>query len=82
MGLVSVRFAPPNDHGVLDHDVVLPDGVTVNNPMRVVAHPHGAEVLFTVRQSNRTDEEFARDCRAVAEDLARLRTLVESRAAG
>lgn len=78
MGEVTVRFAPANDLGVLDHDVTLPSGTTVNNPVRVIAHPDGAEVVFTVRQIELTDDEFARDLRTVGEDLARLKECVES----
>jgi hypothetical protein len=37
--------------------------------------------VFTVRQRDMTVAEFDRDCAAVAADLARLRTLVESAAA-
>lgn len=72
MGEVRVRFVAPNDFGVLDHDVQLPDGTVVTNPMRVFAHPEGSEVVFTVRQLGMTDEEFAADCAAVASDLERL----------
>ena len=32
MGRVLVRFVPVNEYGVLDHDVVLPDGTTTTNP--------------------------------------------------
>jgi len=78
MGRVSVRFVPRNDYGVLDHDVTLPSGATINNPVRVVAHPHGAEVVFTVRQIDLTDEEFERDTGMVAADLQRLKELLES----
>lgn len=78
MGRVVVRFAPSNAYGVLDHDVTLPSGTTVHNPMRVVAHPEGAEVVFTVRQLELTDEEFDRDADAVAADLGRLKDLVEA----
>ncbi|MBP2436914.1 SRPBCC family protein [Microbacterium amylolyticum] len=77
MGEVTVRFVPHNDFGVLDHAVTLPSGTTVNNPLRVVAHPDGSEVIFTVRQIELTDEEFDRDCRLVAEDLDRLRAILE-----
>lgn len=76
MGDVRVRFAPPNDFGVLDHDVTLPSGEVVNNPLRVLEHPGGAEVVFTVRQLGASDEDFARDCDAVARDLETLRELV------
>ncbi|MGO2186796.1 SRPBCC family protein [Microbacterium gubbeenense] len=76
MGEVLVRFAPRNAFGILDHDVVLPSGTVVTNPLRVFSHPDGAEVVFTVRQIELTDEEFERDCGMVAADLARLRDLV------
>jgi len=79
-----VRFVPQNTFGVLDHDVTLPSGTVVTNPLRVVAHPAGSEVIFTVRQIELTDEEFARDIRMVEADLDRLaqRTLDTSREPG
>lgn len=61
----------------MDHDVTLPSGTTVNNPVRVIAHPDGAEVIFTVSQIELTDDEFERDCRMVADDLARLKRILE-----
>lgn len=72
MGEVRVRFVARNDFGVLDHDVELPNGTVVTNPMRVFAHPEGAEVVFTVRQLGMSESEFAADCAAVAADLERL----------
>lgn len=77
MGTVKVTFAPRNAVGVLDHDVELPSGAVVNNPLRVIRHPEGAEIVFTVRQLEMTDEDFERDCQTVREDLGRLRDLVE-----
>jgi hypothetical protein len=77
MGRVTVRFVPANDLGVLDHDVILPTGTVVTNPVRVLAHPEGAEVLFTVRQIELTDEEFDRDVATVTADLARLKARLE-----
>ena len=77
MGQVTVRFVARNNLGVLDHDVTLPSGTTVNNPVRVLTHPQGAEVLFTVRQIELTGEEFERDVQLVAEDLTRLKNLLE-----
>lgn len=77
MGRVSVRFVAPNDFGILDHDVTLPSGATVTNPVRVLTHPDGAEIVFTVRQLDLTDDEFDRDVQTVADDLDRLRQLVE-----
>ena len=38
MGRVTVTFVPRNALGVLDHEVRLPSGEVVTNPMRVVAH--------------------------------------------
>ncbi|MDN5744558.1 MAG: SRPBCC family protein [Nocardioidaceae bacterium] len=78
MGSVTVRFAPRNEHGILDHDVTLPSGTVAHNPLRVLAHPHGAEVVFTVRQIELSDEEFERDAQMVAADLQRLKQAVES----
>lgn len=78
MGEVRVRFVPRNDLGVLDHDVTLPGGEVVTNPVRVLAHPDGAEVVFTVRQLAMTDEELDRDVAAVQADLETLKSLVES----
>jgi len=77
MGQVTVRFVPSNELGVLDHDVTLPSGATVTNPMRVLAHPDGSEVVFTVRQLDLSDDEFDRDAATVGKDLERLRTLLE-----
>jgi hypothetical protein len=77
MGRVTVRFVARNEFGILDHDVTLPSGVTVINPLRVVSHPNGAEIIFTVRQLDLADDEFDRDVRTVGEDLDRLRRLVE-----
>ncbi|WP_173834738.1 SRPBCC family protein [Kocuria massiliensis] len=78
MGTVTVTFAPHNEYGVLDHDVALPSGDVVTNPLRVMSHPDGSEILFTVRQLDLTDEEFDRDCATVREDVELLVKLVEN----
>jgi hypothetical protein len=79
MGRVGFAFVERNDFGVLDHDVTLPSGETVHNPMRVIRDGNGSEVVFTLRRlPNMSDEEFARDTEAVAADLARLKRLLES----
>jgi uncharacterized protein YndB with AHSA1/START domain len=80
MGRVELRFAPPNDLGVLDHDVVEPDGTTTSNPMRVVPAPEGSEVIFTVRRRGMSDDELERDVAAVRADLEALARVVEARA--
>jgi hypothetical protein len=78
MGRVGFAFVERNEHGVLDHEVTLPTGETVYNPMRVIRDGDGCEVVFTLRRSpGMTDEEFARDAEAVAADLARLKRLLE-----
>lgn len=80
MGWVKVRFVERNTLGVLDHDVTLPSGTVVTNPVRVLAHPEGAEVIFTVRQIELDDAEFARDIEMVVADLARLEREVVAQA--
>ena len=77
MGQVTVKFVPPNDFGVLDHEVTLPTGVVVTNPLRVLAHPEGSEVVFTLRQLDMSDEDFERDAAMVMADLARLKGILE-----
>src|SRR6478735_2923616 len=77
MGRVTFTFAPSNDFGVLDHDVTLPSGETVYNPLRVISDGDGCEVIFTLRQRpGMSDEEFERDADAVSKDLAALKSLV------
>ena len=76
-GTVRVRFAPPNPFGVLDHEVTLPDGTSVHNVLRVLPHPHGAEVVLSLRQLTDDDDEFEQDAATVATDLDRLRGLLE-----
>ena len=79
MGHVTVTFAPANQFGVLDHDVTLPSGETVHNPLRVLRAEEGCEVVFSLRRRPGTsEEEFEADADAVARDLAALKALVES----
>lgn len=79
-GDVVLEFVAPNEHGVLDHTVVLPDGTTVLNPMRVL--PDGddeCEVVFTLRrQPGMTNADFDRDAAAVRRDLRTLKQVLES----
>jgi uncharacterized protein YndB with AHSA1/START domain len=80
MGKVKVRFAPPNELGVLDHDVVLESGATFHNPLRVVPNGDGSEVTFTLfRWPGTSDAEHAADAAAVERDLRALRDLLERR---
>ena len=78
LGRVVVAFAPRNDFGVLDHDVTLPSGETVYNPMRVTVDGTGCEVVFTLRrQPGMSDEDFERDADAVFADLGTLKRVLE-----
>ena len=79
MGSVIVRYAEPNPYGVIDHDVVLESGETFHNPVRVLPHDDGAEVVFTLRrQDGMSDADFDRDSAAVLADLEKLKDLLES----
>lgn len=79
LGRLHLRFAPPNDYGVLDHTVTLADGTVVDVPVRVVPNATGAEVSFTLfRQPAMSAEDFERDAGLVAADLATLKRLMEA----
>ena len=80
MGRVGFAFADRNPYGVLDHEVTLPSGEVIYNPMRVIRDGDGCEVVFTLRKRpDVSDEEFDRDANAVAADLARLKNIAEGR---
>ena len=77
MGRVLVRFVPVNEYGVLDHDVVLPSGESVTNPLRVLPDGESSEVVFTLRRRpGMTDEEWAADTASVTADLDTLRRVL------
>lgn len=83
MGRVGFAFVERNPFGVLDHEVTLPSGEVIYNPMRVIPDGDGCEAVFTLRRMpGVSDEEFERDAEAVAADLARLKEIVERRARG
>jgi len=77
LGRVIIAFAPANDFGVADHDVTLPSGETVTNPMRVVPNGDGCDVVFTLLRRGMSDAEFAVDVDAVTRDLAALRARLQ-----
>lgn len=78
-GRARVTFAPPNEYGVLDHEVVTPSGEAVFVPLRALADGDGTEVVFTLRRApGMTDDELERDAALVAADLERLKEVVES----
>lgn len=79
-GEARMRFAPPNDFGVLDHWVA-PEGVPeVYLPFRVIGvAPDACELQFTLlRQPHMDDAAFARDAEWIARDLLSLRSLLEA----
>ena len=77
-GRAGFAFVRRNEFGVLDHDVTLPSGEVVYNPMRVIADDRGCEVVFTLRRRpGMSDAEFSEDAGAVAADLARLKRNLE-----
>jgi hypothetical protein len=78
-GDVQVRFSPRNPYGVLDHWVTLSNGTEISIPLRVVANGDGAEVTLTLFRAPGMDAaRFERDQGMVADDLTRLKALLES----
>jgi hypothetical protein len=80
LGNVRVRFAPPNDLGVADHDVALETGVTAHNPIRVIPNGAGSTVIFTLmRLPGVSARQFNQDAKTVEKDLATLKALLEQK---
>jgi hypothetical protein len=78
-GRVVVAFARHNDFGVLDHEVTLPSGEVISNPMRVIADGDSCEVIFTLRRRpDMSDADFERDADLVQADLLRLKHVMET----
>ncbi len=78
LGQIRLRFAAPNDLGVLDHDVVLLSGATIHNPMRVVPNGPGSTVIFTLlRLPGVSEAKFTQDAKWVEKDLTTLKELLE-----
>lgn len=78
MGRVEFAFVPPNDYGVLDHEVTLPSGEVVLNPMRAIPDGMASDVVFTLRRRpGVSDEDFENDAAAVARDLGTLKRVLE-----
>ena len=79
LGRVTVAFVGPNELGVADHDVTLPSGETVTNPVRIFANGDGCDVVFSVRRlAAMSEADFVSDVNAVVRDLAALRSLMET----
>lgn len=77
-GRIRIAMAPHNAYRVMDHDLTLPDGLTMHNAFRVTPTGDASLLSFVVlRLPGATDEAFERDCALVAADLRTLATLVE-----
>jgi hypothetical protein len=77
-GRAGFAFVQHNEYGVLDHYVTVPSGEVVYNPMRVIADGTRCEVVFTLRRRpGMSDEDFDADASAVADDLTRLKHVLE-----
>lgn len=80
-GRVTIAMVPRNAYGVMDHDVTLPDGVTLHIAFRVTATGDGSLLaLVALRMPGTTDEAFEQDVALVAKDLKTLKTLLEANA--
>ena len=79
-GPMTVRFAPENEFGVLDHVVSPAPGIEVYVPIRAIANGTGSELIITVFQTpDMSDEKLAADVRMVEADLRTLKTVLEGR---
>jgi Polyketide cyclase / dehydrase and lipid transport len=78
-GRAGFAFIERDEFGVLDHEVTLPSGDVIYNPMRVVPDGDGCEVVFTLRRlPDMNDADFERDAGLVRADLNRLKRVVEA----
>jgi hypothetical protein len=78
-GAAGFAFVERNEFGVLDHEVTLPSGDIVYNPMRVVPNGDGCEVVFSLRRlPGMSAEDFERDAGLVQADLTRLKHVLEA----
>jgi hypothetical protein len=78
-GRMIVAFAAANPFGVLDHVVTMNTGESFYNPMRVLEHDGGSEVVFSLRRvAGQDDEAFETDAATIAADLERLKGILEA----
>lgn len=79
LGTIEFTFTPPNEFGIIDHQVRLPNGEAVSNPMRVIPNHKGCEFIFTLfEMPGRTQEEIEADAAAVLADLRNLKRIMET----
>lgn len=78
MGRIKVKFADKNKFGILDHEVILPSGEKVYNPMRVFPNNDGSELIFTLyHRPDMSNQMFAEDSKTVKRDMEKLKALLE-----
>lgn len=80
LGRRVIRFAEPNDWGVLDYTLFAP-GETPGDPVpvRVYRNQAGTDLVLTLfRQPEMTDEEFASRLDWVRSDLERAKAVIEA----
>ncbi|MBI1935940.1 SRPBCC family protein [Candidatus Woesearchaeota archaeon] len=83
MGRIKIEFAAKNKYGVLDHNVTLPSGEIVYNPMRVFPNNGGSELAFTLYKRHGVSEKaFEDDAKIVKRDLKKLKSLIEKNKQG
>jgi len=76
---MRLRFAQPNEYGVLDHWLLMDDGTEIYVPLRVIANGSGCEVILTLlRQPDMPDAKFEADAEWVMRDLAALKQRMEA----
>ncbi len=78
LGKIKIKFTDKNRFGILDHDVILPSGETVYNPLRAFPNNDGCELVFTLYQRPEiSDKTFEADAKLVKKDLEKLKRLME-----
>jgi hypothetical protein len=79
-GRVTLRFAPRNTYGILDHQVFLEGKTPLTTPMRLIENDEGCEVIYTqFQRPGMTEDAFASEVEWVTADFETLRSLLESR---
>lgn len=78
-GPIVITFAEPNAHGILDHVLTPLEGQPQTVRMRVFPNGAGAEIVYTMFQSEGvSDEQFASDAEWVLSDFGALQSLLEA----
>jgi hypothetical protein len=81
-GRVILRFAPRNEYGVLDHQLILEGKAPISTPMRLIENDEGCEIIYTqFQRPGMSPEAFASEVEWVTSDFEALRSLLETRLA-